>query len=173
MHFVRLKTYQDELYMKSMELYKNSFPFHEQRNLLSQREILNNEEYNFDLIYDETNLIGIILFWETQDFIYIEHFCISPEMRNRQYGQQALELMNQKGKTIILEIDPPVNEISKRRKNFYERVQYKSNEFEHIHPPYHEGYKGHSLVVMSYPNKLSENEYNKFNQYLRKVVMNF
>lgn len=173
MNFVRLETYKDELYLTSMALYQKSFPFHEQRNLDSQREILNNKEYHFNLIYDQNNLIGIILYWETQNFIYVEHFCINPEMRNQKYGHRVLELINQKGKTVILEIDPPVNEISKRRKNFYERAQYKSNGFKHIHPPYHEGYEGHNLIVMSYPNKLSEDEYDNFNQYLRRTVMNF
>lgn len=155
-----------------MTLYKNSFPLHEQRHSISQKEILNHKDYHFNLIYDKTHFIGIILYWETQNFIYIEHFCIHPEIRHQKYGSQVLELINQKGKTVILEIDPPMNEISKRRKTFYEKVQYQANEFKHIHPPYHKEYTGHTLVVMSYPHPLSENEYDTFYQYLRKTVMN-
>ncbi|MGL4107464.1 GNAT family N-acetyltransferase [Clostridium sp. LP20] len=114
-------------------------------------------------MYDEDVFIGIILYWETEDYTYIEHFCIYSSMRNRKYGQKALELLREKYKTIILEIDPPIDEISIRRKGFYERVRFKDNSFVHVHPPYHEGKSGHSLFIMSYPNLLSEMEYENFN----------
>lgn len=39
---------------------------------------------------------------QNESFLYIEHFCILP-------------------KTLMLEIDPPKDDISKRRKGFYER----------------------------------------------------
>ncbi|HGL6449599.1 TPA: N-acetyltransferase, partial [Clostridioides difficile] len=98
---------------------------------------------------------------------------IFPEIRNNRYGQRALELLNKKGKTIILEIDLPIDEISIYRKAFYERVKYKTNNYEHIHPPYHKKFNGHNLIVMSYPEKLSKMEYDKFNHYLRNNVMSF
>lgn len=74
-------------------------------------------------------------------------------------------------KTVILEIDPPNDEVSARRKAFYERAGYRTNPFEHIHPPYRSEYKGHRLVVMIYPAAISENEYKNFNSYLENVVM--
>ena len=43
------------------------------------------------LVYDNS-LVGIILYWETLNYIYIEHFCIEPNMRNKKYGENALEL---------------------------------------------------------------------------------
>lgn len=171
LHFERLETSEADLYLKAMDLYKISFPIYEQRKSASQKEILKNKEYHFNLIYDDYKFVGIILYWETQDFIYVEHFCIEPEMRNKKYGQKALELLNQKDKTVILEIDPPVDETSIHRKGFYERARYKTNGFKHIHPAYHEEYGGHSLVVMSYPNRLTQEQYHKFNQYLKETVM--
>lgn len=74
-------------------------------------------------------------------------------------------------KTVILEIDPPNDEVSVRRKAFYERAGYRANPFEHIHPPYRNEYKGHRLVVMTCPAAISENEYKNFNSYLENVVM--
>ncbi|MGO0986032.1 GNAT family N-acetyltransferase [Clostridioides difficile] len=171
MHFERLRTYEDKLYLEAIKLYNISFPFHEQRKPSLQAEIMNYEEYQFNLIYDEKDMVGILLCWETESFIYVEHFCINPQMRNKKYGKRALELLNQRGKTVILEIDPPINEISISRKGFYERGGYKSNNFEHIHPPYHEEFKGHQLIVMSYPETLTEVEYGNFKQYLRTTIM--
>ncbi len=54
-----------------------------------------------------------MLYWETEDFLYIEHLCIRPELRNQQYGRKALSLLQEKKKCIILEIDPPEDAISK------------------------------------------------------------
>ncbi len=171
MRFEHLISSENSLFQKAMALYKISFPLHEQRKLDSQIKIMNNKEYRFYLIYDEKDWIGIILCWETDSFIYVEHFCIFPEMRNKKYGQKALEHLNKKGKMVILEIDPPIDEISVHRKAFYERAGYKANDFGHIHPPYQEKFHGHRLIVMSYPEPLSKTEYDAFNQYLRNQVM--
>lgn len=92
-------------------------------------------------------------------------------MRGRGYGAQALSLLGERKKTVILEIAPPNDEVSVRRKAFYERAGYRANLFEHIHPPYHSEYKGHRLVVMTCPTAISENEYKNFNSYLENVVM--
>ena len=80
-------------------------------------------------------------------------------------------LLGERKKTVILEIDPPNDEVSARRKAFYERAGYRANPFEHIHPPYRSEYEGHRLVVMTYPAAISENEYKNFNSYLENVVM--
>jgi len=171
MHFVRLHSSENELFLRAMALYAVSFPSHEQRERGSQRSIMGLEDYHFDLIYDGETLVGLMLYWETLDFKYVEHFCIDPGMRNRQYGQKALELLAAEGKPVILEIDPPVDGISLRRKGFYERCGYQSNPFPHVHPPYHAGIQGHPLVVMSFPGLLSQAQYDQFNTYLRKTVM--
>ena len=124
-----------------------------------------------NLIYENNRWVGMILWWETEEFIYIEHFCILPEMRGKKYGQKALELLGGERKTVILEIDPPIDDVSVRRKRFYERSGYQANRFAHVHPPYKKGFKGHDLVVMSSPDQLSEAEYRAFNSYLSSVVM--
>lgn len=172
MRFERLTTTENTAYSAAMELYHVSFPFHEQREADSQAQIMNEPEYQFNLIYEEDKFVGLLLAWETQRFIYVEHFCILPAMRNQRYGQKALELLNQRGKTIILEIDPPVDEVSIRRRSFYERANYKTNDYEHDHPAYHAGYSGHRLAVLSYPDPLTKELYAEFARYLKTVVMN-
>lgn len=171
MNFIRLVSENDKMFNTAIELYKNSFPKHEQRSHNSQYKILNYEEYHFDLIYDNDLFVGIILYWEAQNFLYVEHFCINTETRNKKYGQRALELLNDSNKTVILEIDPPTDEISLRRKGFYNRIGYKENDYKHIHPPYNNKYIGHELVIMSYPNLINQSEYNEFEVYLKNKVM--
>ena len=171
MHLKRLRTSGDAWYAKAMALYEISFPPHEQRRAASQAAVMERGEYAFYLIFDGDTMVGILLCWEAARFIYVEHFCISPALRNRKYGQRALELLHRQGKPVILEIDPPVDEVSAHRKAFYERAGYCANDFEHIHPPYLRGRAGHRLVVMSRPARLTRAEYDVFYRYLCETVM--
>lgn len=168
---IRLTSYEDAMYTQAMELYRNSFPSHEQRKDASQKAALGAAEYHFDLIYDGNVFVGMLLYWETKDFLYVEHFCVKPELRGKSYGQKALEELGKKRKRVILEIDPPTDEISIRRKGFYERAGYWENSFRHIHPPYHAENQGHPLVVMSCPDLLDQAAYEDFYHYLKCKVM--
>ena len=159
------------MYQEALNLYRISFPYHERRENFSQKEILQDKEYNFGLIYDEDIFVGLILYWESEQFIYIEHFCICPELRNKQYGQKTLTLLKKKNKTLILEIDPPQDDISKRRKCFYERCGFVANSFSHTHPPYHKESEGHNLLIMTCPKQITQNIFDAFSLYLKNKVM--
>ena len=104
MKFKRLTSAAGADFESAFALYGVSFPIHEQRLIESQRSIMTHPEYHFDLIYDDGGeWCGNMLYWETADFIYVEHFCILPERRGQRCGQRALELLCEKGKTVILE----------------------------------------------------------------------
>lgn len=171
MYFERITDAQHPMYDAAMKLYKESFPLHEQRETPSQERILQHPGYHFTLVCDEKTFAGLVLYWETAAFLYVEHFCILPELRNRHYGQRILAELGKQGKTIILEIDPPVDDISVRRKGFYERCGFAENPYPHVHPPYHRGNHGHELVVMSCPEKITPEEYDGFDAYLKHTVM--
>lgn len=171
MKFLRLTSCDNPEYRAAAELYAQSFPYHEQRESRSQADIMNEPEYHFDLIFDGGTFVGEVLSWETDDFIYVEHFCILPSLRGAGYGTKALALLAQKDKTTILEIDPPTDDIAIRRKGFYERARYAENPFFHVHPPYHKGMEGHELVVMSSPSAISPDMFGKFTDYLKNTVM--
>ena len=142
MRFERITDTGHEMYKKAMELYADSFPMHEQREAKSQAAILGDDEYHFALAYDGDTFVG-----------------------------EVLELLAAGNKKVILEIDPPVDDISIRRRGFYERSGFAENPYAHVHPPYHRGNKGHELVVMSRPGKLSAEEYDRFRGYLNGHVM--
>ncbi|MBE5784199.1 MAG: GNAT family N-acetyltransferase [Clostridiales bacterium] len=172
MHTERITTAEHPLFETAISLYQESFPFHEQREEKSQRSIMAHPNYHFLALFDERNaFVGLILCWETERLIYVEHFCILPALRNRGFGSRALKLLLDNGKPVILEIDPPVDDISRRRKGFYERCDFAANHYPHIHPPYHEGHAGHALVVMSAPEPISEETYRDFFVFLRDTVM--
>ena len=95
MHWERLTTSGRPVYAEAMDLYRASFPSHEQREEAAQRELMGHPEYHFNLIYEEERLAGLLLCWETERFLYVEHFCIHPLFRGRGYGQRALEMLRE------------------------------------------------------------------------------
>ncbi len=171
MKLIRI-TSNDEMYADAMRLYRMSFPYCEQREPVHQKRLMEHPDYFFDLIYDEDEWIGVITLWQTDRFVYIEHFCILPEKRNNRYGERALALLNEisDGRKMILEIDPPIDDISKRRRGFYERCGYIENEFLHVQPTYHMGGEDVPLVIMSSPKKLTRAEYGEFYDYMLTVI---
>ena len=76
----------------------------------------------------------------------------------------------QRNKPVILEIDPPVDSASQRRKAFYERCGFAENPY-HVHPPYRRGSRGHELVVMSWLGLIAQPLYDSFARYLQQRVM--
>lgn len=123
--------------------------------------------------YENRELVGILLYWDLDNCKYIEHLAISPSLRGKNYGSRVLKEFCENNGTIILEIDPPVDDISIKRLNFYSNLGFKLQEFEHIHPPYRRDYKGHKLKVMSFNRNLSEDEYNTFNVFLKERIMKY
>lgn len=86
MRFIRLTSAGDPMFAPAMELYKISFPLHEQREPGSQAAALGCEDYHFTLIYDGDAFAGELLYWETDGFIYVEHFCMEPALKHTSQG---------------------------------------------------------------------------------------
>ena len=122
-------------------LYEEAFPHLERRENAEQARIMQNPAYKYGLITDDNGeLDGIMLYWETPDFVYLEHFAILPEKRNRGKATAALSLLKERSdKPIILEIDPPCDEISERRYAFYRRNGFVMNPHRHIQAKYRLG----------------------------------
>mgnify|MGYP004470010155 CR=1 FL=1 len=171
MTFERITDPKHAMLPAAAALYEISFPRHEQRLPASQERIFSDPEYKFLLIRDGGEFAGLLLCWENDDFVYVEHFCILPELRGRGLGERALAGLCAQGKSVILEIDPPVDEISRRRRGFYERCGFVENGFDYVHLPYRPDTPGHKLVIMSYPAQISRGRFDEFCAYLLRRVM--
>lgn len=172
MKFYRLISDDQNLFPQAYALYEASFPEHEQRSLLRQKELLRNPAYHLDLLLTANSLAGLLAHWDFGSYTYIEHFAISPELRGRSLGSSALEIFTPNYPLVILEIDPPVDPISVRRERFYHNQGFQTNPYPHRHPAYKSDRRPHQLVVMSCPRPLSEPEYNLFAEDLEQKVMN-
>ncbi len=107
----------------------------------------------------------MIGWWNCDGLRFVEHYAINPAFRSSGYGSVLLsEWMNDEDIPVILEIEPVVDDLTQRRKNFYLRLGFKENDIKHFQPPYHKDTKAVELWIMSYPEKISMEVYRKFYQ---------
>ncbi|MBK5072612.1 GNAT family N-acetyltransferase [Budviciaceae bacterium CWB-B4] len=172
MKVTRLQSTNDALFPTFERLYRISFPEFEQRTFEHQAKGLMAENY-FLHCYEENSLfVGFVAYWEFADYLYIEHYAISDQVRGQGYGTRLLgELIASTDKTVILEIDPVVDEISQKRLRFYRALGFVENDYSHVHPPYQGKFHGHPLKILSSGRVITEVEYQRFNQDLKLIVM--
>lgn len=166
----RLTDTNTELFEKAFSLYESAFPVEERRDQIDQIRVLKHKDYHFDIIKDEDALVGIMLYWMVDDLIFLEHFAMLPELRGNGLGKTALELLKSQEKTILLEIETPVDEITNRRYGFYRRNGFVMNRFRHIQAKYHLGDSDLELKIMSFPSELSNEQYRGFYEYMTREI---
>lgn len=133
------------------QLMLDSFPLTERRTEKDQREVTDNEpHFKCMLITDGTLEIGLITLWQFPDFTYVEHLATSPSVRNQGYGKQImLKLTELVPGLVLLEVELPENELSRRRIGFYERCGFTLHPYEYLQPPYHAGGEPFPLRIMT------------------------
>lgn len=166
----RIEMCNGEIFKRAFMLCEESFPYEERRDLCELRRVMKNSDYHFCVLLEGDELCGIALYWEIDSLIYLEHLAIEPQMRSLGLGSKALELLGQKGKMIILEIEPPVDGRTRRRLEFYKRNGYLVAPYRHIQAKYHRGDPDVELVILSYPTLVDQAQYDSFCEYLRRYV---
>lgn len=172
MHRIEIKSSEDERFEEFRRLYGSSFPIFEQRTESQQEYAFGCSQYHLSEYWDGDTFVGFISCWEFDSQIYIEHLAVDTTLRGKGYGSQVLDsFVASTQKTIILEIDPVVDDISKARLRFYERCGFHQNDYLHRHPAYRDGYQPHPLVVLSSGRRITPEEYSEFFRNLKEIVM--
>ncbi len=153
-------------------LYMDNFPPEERRTIEKHKAALSDERFLPYEIYDDTDeLLGLFYCWDAGGFVYGEHFVIMPEKRCGGFGRAVIEQLKRliSGKVLILEVEPPVDEMQLRRVEFYKREGFCFNDYEYIHPSYanHEPYR---LNIMSFPRALTCEEFTDFRTFAFSVI---
>jgi GNAT superfamily N-acetyltransferase len=112
---------------------------------------LRNVNYNVYHIVNDDIHVGFIGVWNLTDCAFVEHFVVYEQYRNRGLGGAAIEQFGKMRSGIILESEPPVTNIQRRRIAFYERHNFKINECEYFQSSYRVGGNDVKLLLLSYP----------------------
>ncbi len=139
-----------------------AFPYEERRDISDQKECLNNDFFKFFEIFDNETDVGFIALWDFPEIVFIEHIAIDEEVRAGGYGSKTIELVKATyKKPIILEAEAPETEQQIKRIRFYDRAGFKINSYDYEQPSYHGG-EGVPLKILSYPELISQEEFDLF-----------
>ena len=172
LQFIPFRSRLDEAWTEAWELYENSFPACERWNGNDYDRAFRDPLFEADAIRCDGRFAGILFHWRGDGFHYVEHLAVSPLLRGQNIGSRALAAFCE-GRRVILEIDPPEDEISIRRLHFYERLGFTANPHEYIHPSFRQPFHPHRLVLMSRPGVLSDDEARRFADFVRERVLRY
>ena len=155
-------------------LMQTAFPLQERRNADLQREYTDNKAHFYTLvIMEENEPIGFITYWKLDDFHYIEHFAISEGVRNKGYGQEALKQLKEEIEgLIVLEAEEPIDELTKRRINFYQRQGFSLQDIQYQQPPYRKGDDWFPMKLMTLRDKNFSSEFERIKESIYKEAYN-
>lgn len=154
------------------KLMEKSFPKNEYRAKENQKKLLKNPMYKLDIKTDESGkTIAFIASWDFPKFIFIEHLAVDPSCRGKGMGSKIMkDFINNSKKPIVLEIEIPNDEISIKRKNFYEKLGFKLNNHEYYQLPLRKGDKPMKLNLMSYPNEIPDETFEIIENIIQSYV---
>lgn len=170
--FIPISTADVLRYSYMEKLITTAFPADEYRALDQLRQYTDApNSFTNHVVQDDDRMIGIFTCWDFDDFVYIEHFATDPEVRNGGYGKKIMETWCKDcPKPIVLEVEEPVEEMSRRRVGFYERLGYKLWKADYQQPPYKEGDHYLPMRIMAFGNLECEHDYEKIKHLLYTQV---
>lgn len=168
---IRIKNSSNKYFKDAWELYENAFPLEERRLLDSQIKLFTNSKYHFDIIIEDITFIGFILWWEFDDLRFVEYFATVEHLRNKGFGKLILDQFIKKDQNpILLEVELPTTEMKKRRIHFYERLGFHLNNHSYEIPPMHDGFPALELLIMTFPQPISEKDVRTFIEQCHPII---
>jgi len=130
--------------------YESSFPEEERRVFFLVQKLITDEPAFavYALLQDE-EYIGFITTWTFEKFVYIEHFAIEPIARNSGIGAKVMMQFLSKKQNVVLEVEEPRDDLSRRRVGFYVRLGFILDLHPYFQPPYQEGGDRVEMRLMS------------------------
>ncbi len=169
----RLCSTADPVFAECWQLYESAFPEAERRSLACQRVAMAEQgagAFHCLRLMQGGEFVGILFYWKTQAFIYVEHLAVCPGRRGQGMGHLALELVCGQGLPVILEIEPVEDAATERRWRFYRSAGFHRLPYPHLQPLYHRGDTPMALELLSFPHAMSASEVAAYEDFMRAVV---
>lgn len=137
-------------------LFLASFPENERRPLAWFRELAANEPRMHLVAYDAdarpvsahdgeqhpgdasiTDERAMLCYWHFDTFIYVEYLAVDPTLRGGGIGRRIMErLVSDSMLPVILEVEPPTDQLTTRRVAFYQRLGFQLLPDPYVQPSY-------------------------------------
>ena len=170
----QIKSSEHPEFSEFWSIYSDSFPLNERRDYNQQVAVLDRPGYQLDIYFLADKLVGFISYWKSGEFIFIEHLAIASDCQGKGLGSALLKpFIGNQNFPVILEIEPPCDEKTFRRLRFYESLGFIQNSHIHFQPPYHIGDQPLRLNILSYPDQITKECYDRFSSLQKKWMGNF
>lgn len=167
LQLIPLRAQSDKDWEAACELYENAFPQKERRSIEDHLRALEDSRFSVNVIHFNGEFAGIFFFWVFAEFCYGEYLAILPQLRGHNIGSKVIDILKERYEKVVLEIDPPEDEMAIRRLGFYERAGFVKNPQLYIHPSFCRPFEPHQLILMSYPNLLTDLEFEQLMVYIK------
>lgn len=156
---------------KIFQAYTTSFPTDERRDDEDFWKLFEHSRTEILGIYKDKKIVGYFILWFFDDFTFIEHFEIFESFRGQNLGSSALGVLSKKYNSLILETEPKtLDEIAKRRVDFYQRNGFSILKKDYIQPSYGEGKDAINLWLMGNLSSPDEKKLERTIAEIYKVV---
>lgn len=152
--------------------YNDSFPEGERRSFHLVRELIrqNSRFTLYSLLRDDV-YVGFITAWRFEEFTYAEHFAVDESARNGGIGAKGMaQFLSFCNTPVVLEVEMPVDDMSKRRIGFYERLGFVLDNHVYFQPPYRIGESWLEMRLMTFGEINLEQSFEKVKDRIHKHV---
>ena len=162
----------EERFREIWPVMKESFPRDERRSFEGQRSRFRRPGYVMLGLEEDGRFIGFIAGWDFGDFMYGEHLAVEASRRNEGLGDLLLkEFLARYPKVFFIEVEPPEDELTRRRIGFYERNGFALNDYEYIQPSLGKGREPVPLKIMTYPGKMTTEKLAEMEKRILRRIM--
>lgn len=164
----------EETFDEIFPLLEDAFPVTELREKERQRALLAEPCYRLNGVRRDGGFAAVFAAWEIEEFLYIEHFAVQEAYRNGGYGGRLLDcFLAEKARPMVLEVELPTDELTKRRIGFYQRHGLIFNEYPYLQPPMRKGQKPLPLRLMTSPAAIDEKEFQRYRKRIHSMVYQY
>ncbi|PKQ60193.1 hypothetical protein BZG02_20365 [Labilibaculum filiforme] len=151
-------------------MYEEAFPEEERRELDLQQQMMRDTNYHFDIVTDNGHFVGFIFWWQFKGLRYIEHLATAIKYRGKAYGKCIVEqFISDAYEAIILEVELPNCDSSKRRIAFYQRLGFILNTQEYYQLPMRKNGVSIEMLLMTYPKEITASQLSVFKENFREM----
>ena len=167
-----VKDANDPLFDRVEKTYNDSFPEEERRAFTLVRALLaDDDRFMLYALLREGAYVGFMTAWQFDGFVYAEHFAIDEAARNGGIGAKSMKgFLAVHQDPVVLEVEMPVEEMSKRRVGFYERLGFVLDHHIYYQPPYRSGEAYLKMRLMSYGDINLDNSFEEVKLSIHKNV---
>lgn len=154
------------------QILSNNFPTKEIKEYNYMKDTFYAGLYQVLTLKDNDQIVGIMSFYQHDDFRFIDYFAIDGSLKGKGMGSKMLQyFINLDDKMVILEVEHPEDEQSKRRIAFYQRNGlYLNDQFEYFVPPVRNLKHRLYFHLMSSKRKINNIEFEKYYPQILKMV---